>query len=558
MRRRWEEDESGWHKLPPRAWPPVQPKADEEVECRRRAATEPTEKNRFDLATCLTFNLLDPAEGLRRYRELANEGSLDARVAVATILLEGIGRDLTDADVEEGVRLLSSAAEEGHAQAAHELGTLCYLGSYPSLVSAEEEVAYGWFSRAAAQQHTSAMFMQAELLLAGAGCAADEVRAIELLLSAAERGHRTARQYVRDYLDSDARAYATSASVRPRARAQRHAEALPVLPAGGSEHFAVYRSDGSPSDIAAVIAAGAASEVVVLGECHDDPIAHSLEAYVLVALAARVDELCLSLEMFEADAQPVLDEYLRGLVREADLLQDARPWANYADYRPLVEFAKEVGLPVLAANVPRRYVGAVGRDARAIDDERDWPHAARAFLPPLPLPTPSEAYLKHLHADPAVVRTDQLGLDRTDESSRHERRDGSAEGSTDGGADGGTDLCITNGERRCPYIGLSSRQGLLAPMLLWDAGMAHAIVRALDAAPQRLVVHLCGSFHCERRVGIIEMVSAMRHKPTRQLVVAFYPERDPHRFVPERHAGRADFVVLTDASVRRSHDYMQQ
>ena len=29
FRRKWLEDESGWHKLPPRAWPPTQPKHDE-------------------------------------------------------------------------------------------------------------------------------------------------------------------------------------------------------------------------------------------------------------------------------------------------------------------------------------------------------------------------------------------------------------------------------------------------------------------------------------------------------------------------------------------------
>lgn len=35
MRRKWEEDEEGFHKLPPRAWPPKQPKADELPELRR-------------------------------------------------------------------------------------------------------------------------------------------------------------------------------------------------------------------------------------------------------------------------------------------------------------------------------------------------------------------------------------------------------------------------------------------------------------------------------------------------------------------------------------------
>ena len=54
-------------------------------------------------------------------------------------------------------------------------------------------------------------------------------------------------------------------------------------------------------------------------------------------------------------------------MRHADLMQDARPWANYeTDYAPLVHFAKDVGMPVIAANAPRRYVGAVGRDPDAL------------------------------------------------------------------------------------------------------------------------------------------------------------------------------------------------
>jgi hypothetical protein len=59
-------------------------------------------------------------------------------------------------------------------------------------------------------------------------------------------------------------------------------------------------------------------------------------------------------------------------------------------------------------------------------------------------------------------------------------------------------------------------------------------------------------------VGVAEMIDALRGKPTRQLVVVMYPESDCHQFVKERHAGRGDFVILTDASIRRSHDYAPQ
>ena len=76
-------------------------------------------------------------------------------------------------------------------------------------------------------------------------------------------------------------------------------------------------------------------------------------------LAARRDA-ALSLEMFEADVQHVLDEYMAGLTREEDMLRDGRPWANYREaYRSLVELARAAALPVIAANAPRRYVSAM-------------------------------------------------------------------------------------------------------------------------------------------------------------------------------------------------------
>ena len=543
MRKQWEEDEQGWHKLPPRAWPPVQPKGDQ-LEALKKAARSGEPGAEFDLATCLTFNLLDPADGLKRFRKLAADGNMDALVAVGVVLLEGIGTDLTDDNVAEGVRCIREATAKGHGHATYEMACLYYLGGFPEHVAEDAEKAYTLFAAAAKQQHTSALFMQAELLLSGEGCEVDEPHAVRLLHAAALRGHRMARQYVRDYLDADSVQHARAGT--PIERAQRHAARLPSLPAEGSEHFCVFRSDGSKSSMADLLDHASKADVVLLGECHDDPVAHSLEAYVLISLAARRPKALLSLEMFERDVQPIMDEYLNGLIREADLLQDARPWANYhTDYRPLVEFAKECEMPVLAANAPRRYVGAVGRTAGVLRD-RAWPDAAYAALPPLPLPPASPAYLRHLRDDPAVVRPDQVGLVPADYEFSPANHNGLP--------------TAQPSEGRCPYIGLAGREGLLEPMRLWDAGMAHTIAQALEQDPERLVVHVCGSFHCESRLGIAEMLEEYRRQQqhrVRQVVVVIFPEADCHSFA-SRHAGRGDFIILTDASLARSHDYMQK
>lgn len=68
------------------------------------------------------------------------------------------------------------------------------------------------------------------------------------------------------------------------------------------------------------------------------------------------------------------------------------------------------------------------------------------------------------------------------------------------------------------------------------------------------MVHVCGYFHCEKRVGIAEMLSAYAPQPPSTLVVAIYPEAECHAFRPQ-HEGAADFVILTDASLPRSYDH---
>ena len=51
----------------------------------------------------------------------------------------------------------------------------------------------------------SKLALQAEFLLTGAGCSADDAKAVSLFHAAALRGHRMARQYVVTYLDDDAK-----------------------------------------------------------------------------------------------------------------------------------------------------------------------------------------------------------------------------------------------------------------------------------------------------------------------------------------------------------------
>ena len=103
-------------------------------------------------------------------------------------------------------------------------------------------------------------------------------------------------------------------------------------------------------------------DVIFFGEFHDNKILHSLEIELLKMFYRNNKNLIISLEMFERDVQAVLDKYLNNEISEADFLTESRAWSNYeTDYKPLIEFTKMNELPVVAANIPRRYASMISK-----------------------------------------------------------------------------------------------------------------------------------------------------------------------------------------------------
>jgi len=102
-------------------------------------------------------------------------------------------------------------------------------------------------------------------------------------------------------------------------------------------------------------------DLIFFGEYHDNTTLHKLERELLPLLDTK-RELILSLEMFERDVQSDLDAYIEGWLTEDEFLAKSRPWSNYKDdYRPLIEYAKQKKLTVIAANIPRSIAGKMAR-----------------------------------------------------------------------------------------------------------------------------------------------------------------------------------------------------
>jgi uncharacterized iron-regulated protein len=125
--------------------------------------------------------------------------------------------------------------------------------------------------------------------------------------------------------------------------------------------------------------------VVLFGELHNNPVVHWLQLEVTKDLfAVRKRALVLGAEMFEADDQIILDEYLAGIIGDEHLKKEAKIWDNYeTDYRPLVEFAKAHRLRFIATNVPRRYASlAAWKGLKALTG---LPDEAKQWIAPLPI-----------------------------------------------------------------------------------------------------------------------------------------------------------------------------
>lgn len=308
--------------------------------------------------------------------------------------------------------------------------------------------------------------------------------------------------------------------------------------------FSVYTSDGTRTSLGAVAASLDSIDVLFVGEVHDDPTAHALQDSLFRRMRAYADSAgraaVLSLEMFERDVQPVLDEYLAGTISERHFMQDARAWPNYAQaYRPLVEAARTAGYPVLAANAPRRYVHLVAQEGpKALVDLSAW---AKAWLPPLPYPGPTPAYRQKWtdlmrEAMPPGHGSGSASSDPSHASqSPHSAADGEAQAEDDAPSTAPSN----------PHGG-GSMSNMLQAQSLWDAAMGHALARHLLDHPGSLAMHVTGGFHVSQGTGTPEALDHYR-PGTRIRVVMIRPVADPSAFDDAEHAGLGDVVILTDA-----------
>lgn len=227
-------------------------------------------------------------------------------------------------------------------------------------------------------------------------------------------------------------------------------------------------------------------QVVFVGEQHDRYQDHLSQLAIIEGLQARGKPLAIGMEFFQQPFQKDVDDYIEGKIDETEFLRRTEyfeRWGfDYRLYRPILRFAREHRIPVIALNLESeltRKVGEVGIDGLSKKE--------RARIP--------------------------AEIDRDDSAYRAR---------------------IQAVFRHHPAEQQRDFEHFLDVQLLWDEGMAARAARYLADHPDKTLVVLSGGGHVEYGQGIPQRL--MRRQRVRMAIVLNGEGREPDGAV-------ADFFI---------------
>lgn len=277
---------------------------------------------------------------------------------------------------------------------------------------------------------------------------------------------------------------------------------LYVIAAGFSlpdkEAYTLFDAKGKRVEYSQLLADAKTADIILFGELHDNPICHWLQKELTRDLYAdKKDKLVLGAEMFEADDQVPLNEYLAGRISEKTLKEETKLWSNYTtDYKPLVDFAKTNKLKFVAANIPRRYANLVYlKGETALDSIAK---EARQWIAPFPI-----KYDAELKCYKSIYES--------------------------AGGHGGQNLPKSQAYK--------------------DATMAHFIMK--NWSKGQVFIHYNGAYHSNYHQGIEWYLKQMN--PALKIMVISTTEQKNISTLEEENIAVGDYIICTPESMTKTH-----
>ncbi len=126
----------------------------------------------------------------------------------------------------------------------------------------------------------------------------------------------------------------------------------------------------------------AKNKIVFIGEKHTEFASHLNQLKIIKAMYKQNKKLAIGMEMFQKPFQKYLDAFIAGKISEKEMLKKTeyfKRWKyDYELYRPILLFAKEKHIPVIALNVDREITKKVvseGMDALSKKQKAQIPTA---------------------------------------------------------------------------------------------------------------------------------------------------------------------------------------
>lgn len=258
----------------------------------------------------------------------------------------------------------------------------------------------------------------------------------------------------------------------------------------------MYNANGSEVSYQKMIDKMGKADVVLFGEHHKNPIVHWLQLEATADLNTT-RKLTLGAEMFEADNQQELNDYLSGKITQKAFDTVARLWKNYlTDYKPLVDFAQKNHLKFIATNIPRSYASKVYKGGfESLDsltaEEKSWM---------APLPIKYDANL------PGYVKMKKM-------------------------------------------MGGHSGDNLPKSQAIKDATMAYFIAK--NRVNGQLFIHYNGAYHSDDFEGIYWYLK--QENPSIKIVtVSVVEAKNIKKFNKERK-GKADFIIVVPSTMTKTY-----